>query len=379
MQVPLVFQVDKSFFRGVCVIGKKGDGGDVEVAVPVEVARHGLVGPVEREEPGLRKLVFTIVQEDADAVVFLQHLHPVAIVSCRVEDVQEPVIVEIGQFKTARTPGGRKFQQLLLAEAVVAIVPEHENAFIALCHQRNDILVAIAVEIMGVAADGARFFLQRMFLHPVAAQVLVPVQRTDVPAEFRDHDVRLLIVVQIRKIGIYGANQFVYRCVIRPDLGGIGTKMHVMEHSGGIVGRTQGPDVGQPKPPLLRAVPGIETQVDGRAFHLDRIQHPEALVVNDEVARHCVTQVDVPREGVDLHHACHRRMLVGLGRDSDSELFQAHRYFFMRILWQRPIRSGIEVPIHQLLPFCFREFGLIGKNVGTAGESLAFLAKIPVG
>src|SRR5437867_9818003 len=51
-----VFQVHKTLLRAMVVIRKVGDGGDVQITVPVEIFRNGAIGAVHREQPGSTKM-----------------------------------------------------------------------------------------------------------------------------------------------------------------------------------------------------------------------------------------------------------------------------------------------------------------------------------
>src|SRR5690625_6961130 len=68
-KVSFVLEKQKTFLRLLCIIGKKGDQGDIVVSVTCKISGFHTVGTVHMTKPLLVKVVFSVIQIEVDAMV----------------------------------------------------------------------------------------------------------------------------------------------------------------------------------------------------------------------------------------------------------------------------------------------------------------------
>ncbi len=91
-------------------VGKPGYTGDIQVPIPVEVPGHGPVTTIDRIKILLGKMLMSIIPENVNSVIGLQHRREIAIVAATVEYIRMTVLVEIIQFEISRPITGGKTQ-----------------------------------------------------------------------------------------------------------------------------------------------------------------------------------------------------------------------------------------------------------------------------
>src|SRR5690625_5560042 len=88
-KVSFVLEKQKTFLRLLCIIGKKGDQGDIVVSVTCKISGFHTVGTVHMIKPLLVKVVFSVIQIEVDAMVRFLGEGVVGNVAAGVEDIGE--------------------------------------------------------------------------------------------------------------------------------------------------------------------------------------------------------------------------------------------------------------------------------------------------
>src|SRR5690625_7405514 len=95
-KVSFVLEKQKTFLRLLCIIGKKGDQGDIVVSVTCKISGFHTVGTVHMIKPLLVKVVFSVIQIEVDAMVRFIGEAVVGIVADDVEEIEVSVTDHIG-------------------------------------------------------------------------------------------------------------------------------------------------------------------------------------------------------------------------------------------------------------------------------------------
>src|SRR5262245_30519263 len=89
------------------VVGEEGYDRKIDIAIEVEIARHGLVSPVEMEEPGFAELKRPRGEIDPDAMERLGRRGvEIGIVSVGDEQIHPAVAIDVSQFEPGVPPAG---------------------------------------------------------------------------------------------------------------------------------------------------------------------------------------------------------------------------------------------------------------------------------
>lgn len=155
LEVSAVFEEDKAFAGGLAEVGEERDGGDIEVAIAIEIAGDGFEGAVEREEPGWLEAEVTVVEVEAKAVVGAERGGEIAVVPVGDEEVWGSVVIEIGEFESGGTVGGREVEERLPIEGAVTEVAEEVEAFAGLAEEDEEVGETVVVGIDDGAAEGS--------------------------------------------------------------------------------------------------------------------------------------------------------------------------------------------------------------------------------
>ena len=149
----------------------KGDGRQIQIAVPIKVARDHRVGAMHRVKEGLAEMIPAVVQVNAEAMIILQGQGKITVVTIRGDEIWMTITIHVGQFKTGETPRRRLLQHGLHLELAAALVQKQIDAFARLGHHHENVRPTVAVEVAHFGMDRARPIEEHMFL--VTSRVLV--------------------------------------------------------------------------------------------------------------------------------------------------------------------------------------------------------------
>jgi hypothetical protein len=155
LQVSAVLEEDEAFPGRTAEVGEEGDGSDIQVAIGVEIAGDRFESAVEGEEPGWVEAVVPVVEVESKAVVGAERGREIAVVTVSHEEVGGTVVIEIGEFKSGGTVGGREMDERLPIEGAVAEVAEEVKAFAGLAEEDDEIGQAVVVGINDSGAEGS--------------------------------------------------------------------------------------------------------------------------------------------------------------------------------------------------------------------------------
>ena len=196
---------------------------NVEVSVAVEIGRlrarraGDVADPVigERHPAGVLEPLQAVPTASGGGGV-------VEGVAVAVDHVGIAVAVEVGQRDPARA-------EVLVAgaedsygrEVACAVVHVHVDLFPLLAHERDDVEVAVAVDVGNLRVDRARQLLQQVTFEAPPAEVLEPARLALVVAKQGDRQVEVAVAVEIARPDVGNAGHLVGHHVRREALAAV--------------------------------------------------------------------------------------------------------------------------------------------------------------